>query len=402
MISRWYSTGLFLLAFLIPTYLVRFNLVVPTTLFEVFVWLFFLATLLLAPKSILKIIVERNHWLTIGVLLIILGGVIGLRNTYDLRVSEGLLKGYLITPLVAGLLVLAGGKNGKKPIEWGLILAGVIVGLTALWQIMVHTTLNDGRAVGIFGLDKYASPNYLALFLASIAVLIIGKLFQKEKNNFLRSVYWLSALAIFGGIVSSQSRAGLAIAIAAIFWFTFLLWRAKSGQKKIANLTSLLVIIIGLVVTIIWGAPQLKATPKSGRVSSSNNIRYEIWKTTVQKIIPLHPLTGLGIGSFQPIFKLNTQNQVNYPEYIAPWALTPHNVFLTFWVDFGLLGLLGFIVVCLAALRKTPVTSLCFGVIVSILLFGFVDTTVIKNDLGAIFWIFIAGSQVWFLRSQGK
>jgi len=392
--------ALFFLALVLPMYLVRFTIGVPTTVLEVVTWVVFVGILLSAPDRIKKALMDRDHLITIGILLILLGGVVGLRVSHHAVQSAGLFKGYLITPLVAGLLVVLGGKKGRKMVEWGAICAGFIVSLTSLGQWVLHTGLPDGRIVGVYALDTGASPNYLALFVAPVAILAYGMALSASRTRMQRTIAIIFALSMSASVVLSQSRAGIAVILFALVWFVWMTLRARAGLQKRVDVLFTGIAIICIAIAVVMGIPRLLANPHSGRISSSNNIRYEIWKTTIQKIIPVYPITGVGFGEFQTVFTQMTRTQVNYPEYIAPWALTPHNIILALWVDTGLVGVIGFLIVCVGVCRRIPRSSIWFAVFVSILLFGVVDTPILKNDLGAFFWMIVGGSTVWFAKKE--
>lgn len=392
--------ALFCLALFMPLYLIRFTLGVPTTLLEVVTWVIFIGMCVGAPARIIKSLQQRDHLITIGILLIICGGVLGLRVSGHLMQSAGLLKGYLITPLVAGFIVTVVGKHGKKMVERGALIAGCMVSLTALWQWFTHATLPDGRVVGIYGLDSGASPNYLALFVAPLAILAIGVALSPSRSKRERHGAFIGAVVMSASVLASQSRGGIAVIMGALLWFAWIRLRARARFQKRIDMAFAGVAVICIAIALSIGLPRLLASPQSGRISSSNNIRYEIWKTTVQKVIPASPLTGVGFGEFQTVFTDMTRGQVNYPEYIAPWALTPHNLILALWVDTGLLGVIGFILVCIGALRRIPYSNIWFAVFASILALGLVDTPVLKNDLGVFFWMIVGGSTVWFDKQE--
>lgn len=386
--------ALVLCALFMPLYLIRFTLGVPTTALEIAILIALIV--MFDTARIKKVYTDRDHIITIGALLIVCGGVVGLRVSDHLIQSAGLLKGYLITPLIAGFLVALGGKSGKKLIERGAITAGFLVSLSALWQWFTHATLPDGRVVGIYGLDSGASPNYIALFVAPLAILAFGVALSATRSKRERQVACIGAVAMSASVFASQSRGGIAVILGALLWFAWIRLRMHARFKKRVDVAFAGVAVICIAIAVYIGLPRLLASPQSGRISSSNNIRYEIWKTTVKKVIPASPLTGVGFGEFQSVFTDMTRGQVNYPEYISPWALTPHNLILALWVDTGLLGVIGFILVCIGAFRRIPYSNIWFAVFASILALGLVDTPVLKNDLGAFFWMIVGGSTVWF------
>jgi len=80
-----------------------------------------------------------------------------------------------------------------------------------------------------------------------------------------------------------------------------------------------------------------------------------------------------------------------YPEWAVP---QPHNIFLAFWLQTGLIGLVGFIwlIIIIIFLNYKPkiLSFILLYAIIYILIHGLVDTTYWKNDLSVIFWVIIA------------
>ena len=80
------------------------------------------------------------------------------------------------------------------------------------------------------------------------------------------------------------------------------------------------------------------------------------------------------------------------------------NLFLTFWLEAGLLGFIGFWLLfwnLRVNLRehKTSFEVLIMSIMIYFLLHGLVDTPFWKNDLAVIFWLIIILN---FTISQGK
>ena len=146
-----------------------------------------------------------------------------------------------------------------------------------------------------------------------------------------------------------------------------------------------------------WQAmkPDWDANPASLRAATSNNIRFEIWKTTLADILPKNGnwIWGVGLGNYQDYFTELTKNRVNYPEWISPWALTPHNLFLNIWINLGLLGLASFIWILILFSKSIGFQTRYSAVLISVMAVmisqGLFDSTYWKNDLGLVFWIFI-------------
>ncbi len=73
-------------------------------------------------------------------------------------------------------------------------------------------------------------------------------------------------------------------------------------------------------------------------------------------------------------------------------ALTPHNLYLMFWLSAGIFGLIGFIWAIIAFLKQVfkKFTSkeavILLAIMATILSYGLIEASIWKNDLSIIFW----------------
>jgi len=80
--------------------------------------------------------------------------------------------------------------------------------------------------------------------------------------------------------------------------------------------------------------------------------------------------------------------------------LYPHNIFLNFWLEIGLLGLMAFIWTIVSFFRKgfntlwTNHNSLIqigiMSAMTCLIIHGLIDVPYFKNDLAVLFWILVA------------
>ena len=119
-----------------------------------------------------------------------------------------------------------------------------------------------------------------------------------------------------------------------------------------------------------------------------------IWRAA-GKILEDHWILGIGPGNFQTEY---LAYQKYFPPYLE-WAVPhPQNVYLTFWLYGGILGMLGFLGTLYfyfaeifgkikSASGNAPLYLVSFGIMFYFLLHGLVDTTIFKNDLAVVFWL---------------
>ena len=396
-----------LILLLLPTYLIRFSIFgIPSTLLEVLIFIVFFYGLYRAFKEGFRPI-SWKIYLPVSLLLIAL--IVSTLISPDKRTALGEFKGFFIDPLLVGWLTYqnvkekparnasqsdAGGDITK--LFWGLIGSGLFVSVYTIIQKILGQVTADGRVIGIFGY----SPNYVALFLAPIAVLLVAYGLQLTAQR----KYWFSAVSCLLLAVSliaiyfSGSRGGFLAIAGGVGIFVILRYWSRIRARLGSQIMIVILIIIAIATSWTLFKPDLSASPEAGRVASSNNVRYQIWQTSIE-LGKLHPVSGVGLGNFQSAFGDLTQNRANFSEYITPLALTPHNIFLMFWLSTGILGLVAFIWLLVEFFRKgfsslkKPLRLIILAVMASIIIYGLVESSIWKNDLAIIFWTF--WSLIW-------
>ena len=150
-----------------------------------------------------------------------------------------------------------------------------------------------------------------------------------------------------------------------------------SGQKLFW-----IVVVSGLIIILILSC--LKLNSEDGRISF--DARLIIWQKALE-VFKNYPLTGIGPGTFEDYFP-------SYPIWGVP---QPHNLYLAFLIQTGIIGFIGFIWLLVWFFKskiRSPITDYelritLIMVMVYILVHGLVDTTYWKNDLSVMFWTFI-------------
>jgi len=390
-----------LIVFLLPSYLVKFSIFgIPTTLLEILIYLATIITIIVSIKNTtlkkdFNLIFKSNFF--IPSILFLLSGIISVIIAPDKTSALGFFKAYLIDPILIFYILIINitSKKDIKLLINSLIFSGVILSFYAIYQALIGDSTIDGRVVSIYKYWPDASANYLSLYLAPIVVLIAGVSYLNEKKFKWTSILYDVAFFICViGMLLTQSRAAAGIVIIGLFILA--LYRFWSYIKKHLWLKIILfgLIFIGALFSYQTLKPDYTLSPETGgRITASNNIRFEIYSTTIN-ILKTKWLTGVGLGNYQNYFGQLTKNQVNYPEFITPFAITPHNLFLTIWVNLGILGLVSFIwilVIFVKNINKHDKYSIILLVTMfCLLIYGMIDTPYWKNDLAAYFWILLA------------
>ena len=125
---------------------------------------------------------------------------------------------------------------------------------------------------------------------------------------------------------------------------------------------------------------------------SSLDSRVMIWQSGAM-ILRDHWFLGIGIGNFQQEYLAYQAHFTPYLEWAVP---QPHNLVLAVWLQTGLIGLAGFIILVgrlMSRLYKSTKTGawieggLLLGLWLSFLFYGFIDTPYFRNDLAFLFWL---------------
>lgn len=376
-----------LICLALPVYLIRFSFFsIPTTGLEVLIYLVFIYGILKAGSEEWQKL-KGNFWWPIGILLIVVA--ISVLISPDKISALGYFKAYFIDPILVFVLIIVYLK--KEDFKWlvyGLAGSSLIVSIYSIWQKITGQITIDNRVIGIFG----DSPNYVALFLAPIAVLLTayGLQLTATKKYLLSTIYFLLSIISIYALILSGSRAGL---LAVVFGLAIYLICHYWSKIKSKLWLKIVLIILALISIIgMWFVFRPNFNASSGRVVSSNNVRWQIWQTSFE-MIGQHPVLGVGLGNYQDYFKEMTKDRANFPEFITPMAMSPHNIFLMFWLNLGILGLLGFLgilgIFYLTGFKNIlqKESAILVAVMSAILISGLVDTPYFKNDLSLLFWL---------------
>lgn len=365
---------LFLTILALPFYIFRFSLsFIPSTALEVLIYFTFLLGII--SKKI-KIKANISFYLPLA---FVLSAFIAVFLDPQLSRAAGIFKAYFFDGFLLYLAVVGLGEKYLPKILKTITSSGVLVSLVALTMFVLGLKSQDGR---LLDLDQL-SPNYLSMFLVPILVVSIYNIIRDLKDGSKVNVSFAKAVIILSTIILTGSRgAYLSLPVGvliAIYQFV---------PPKISKLYKIIstIVAIALVGGTLWFFRPVFGD--MGRTGSSSNIRYYIWTTSIE-IASKNPLSGIGLSNFQDYFTQMTKGRINYSEYIAPQALTAHNLYLHVYLTMGLFGLVTFAVMLWSALKRSK-RVVIIGAIVSILVYGFVDTPIFRNDLSGLFWLLLA------------
>ena len=371
-----------------PLYLVKISIFhLPTNLHEILMILFILLAAFRVKKDALSAFFHKNKLLWMGIFFLLAGLLASMVYNETYALSMGIITGWFIIPLCFSLACLhfIENTNDIRNIFISLFVSISFVSIISLVLLACGEKTYDGRLQGF-----YNSPNYLAMFLAPGVFIWFfmrqtGKLSATERITF--NIGIVPILLSLHLTYSYASWIGI---------FLALLFSARIIKKVYLQKTALSAAII-LFLSFIFFQLNTQKFSSLATMSdrSSLSSRLMIWKSA-GKIIQDNALFGIGSGNFQ-------QKYLEYQRFFMPyleWAVPhPHNLLLSFWLQSGILGLFGFMVVLIWIFKKifhmkkkNPREVALFSILLCYYLYtlihGLIDTTYWKNDLSLIFWLF--------------
>jgi O-antigen ligase len=381
---------------ILPSYLLRLSFFnIPTTFLEIVFLGIFLGFII---KWIFYRFDLRTGGWSIVLIFLFLISIIQIKIAPNSIAALGIWKAYFLEPIIFFIISLSTFKY--KDFEKIINSLGITAFLISIYSIFQKIT-----GIGISNIDSswvlsetrrvtslFPYPNALALFLVPISILFFGMFIKKIKEKkYLNSFIYLFIFIIsFLSVFFAKSDAGIISIIISLLLFPVFYF------KKGFNLLFLYIPILTALFII-----QSPIKNKINFKDYSGNIRLDIWEET-QEMLDENFVFGSGINGYQE--KMEKYHKNNYFDIF----LYPHNLFLNFWVEIGLFGLIIFIIIFFKFFKNcfrykennidySILLIICF---ISIIIHGLVDVPYFKNDLSMLFWIIIMLSCVLDLKKD--
>jgi len=427
-------------------YLLKFDLIgVPFPMIEVFIYGTFLAWVL---QTFLKIFQRKLSWKEclepykkiwwLAILGIMVAAIIstfiapqsvmmmdGTTIFYGKKVALGILKSWIIAPILM-LVLFAGVVRSAKDLKIAVqsyVVSAVFLAGWGIYQVLTKQYLTpDMRASGPFN-----SANYLALFITpalfyalvrvkefftvdfeepwwkKVFHIVVRKNIPQRPEFFLVMFWAVALLVLFFGLLFTKSYAAfLTFFVACCLWFYFQMKNWKGFSWKIVGLVAVVLMLI--VFALIALDPAKWQTFFQLATRSSSGVRVQIY-TIAAHLVLANPILGIGLGMFPAAYQLQGPQILGQPLYELN-MLHPHDLFLAFWLNLGLLGFLSFLWILKVCFKRSwkyvksfaasaPQSvewfhAIGFFMLVIILVHGFVDTPFFKNDLALLFWLVVS------------
>ncbi|TSC84285.1 MAG: Uncharacterized protein G01um101413_580 [Parcubacteria group bacterium Gr01-1014_13] len=377
---------------LLPTYLIRFQVgPLPSTVLELSFGALFLVWLIKYSRYDYKniwAVSQKHKLLFIAFDIFFLSSIVSIFVSDMWWFSLGEWRAYFLEPMIL-FLILVGRKNAVKisDLVWGLALSTVSISSYSVvqkftgWGIATPEWTDEAtRRVTAF----FSSPNAVALYLAPIFILVIFLIINKKekpKNLEFWGAVVIGVLSLLTIVFTKSQGAwvGLAAAVLAFLFFV--------GYKKIAIAMAVLGVIFALVV------PPMRQAVLFQDQANQNRLRLWGYSWTFLGHSPKNFVLGTGVRQF-----FRKVQKPYYDKIVMERLIYPHNIFINFWTETGLLGMLaittilGYTFYLANKIRKTNklMGAALLGVLTVLVVHGLVDVPYFKNDLSFLFWIIIA------------
>ena len=387
----WKNFRLAVILFVVflPTYLIRFSLgPLPSTVLELTFGSLFLVWLIKYSRQD-----SKNIWAAMikHKIFFVSFGVFFISSVISIFVSDmpipslGEWRAYFLEPMVL-FLVLVGRKDAVKysDLIWGLGLSAVSISIYAIWQKFTgwgvatpEWAAEATRRVTAF----YSSPNAVGLYLAPVLVLVGLFVFKRSQ----KARFWVSVVVIklsLLAVIFTKSQGAWIGLGAGLLTFIFFV-----GYKKIAVVAAVAGVVIALLI------PSMRQAVLFQDQANQNRLRLWGYSWTFLKRSPQNFVLGTGVRQF-----FRKIQKPYYDKIVMERLIYPHNIFLNFWTEIGLPGMLAVMVMlgyvfCLAnTIRKNNklIGAGLMGALTVLVVHGLVDVPYFKNDLSFLFWIIIA------------
>ncbi|HSV73036.1 MAG TPA: O-antigen ligase family protein [Chthonomonadales bacterium] len=195
----------------------------------------------------------------------------------------------------------------------------------------------------VFG--PFASPNFLAGYLAPTALLTAGLAVGARDRLTALSLSFACVLQV-ACLLLTQSRAGLAATSLGVLVLAISLWRAglwgRASLRRAAMLAAALT-----AIGFAMAQPAATRVGAAGGEGHSMAFRIMTWHGT-QRMADARPIVGWGLGSFEQVF----------PRFaITGYTQHAHNAYVQLTAETGYPGALAFLI-GLAAVLATVTTGL--------------------------------------------
>jgi len=227
------------------------------------------------------------------------------------------------------------------------ILVSFIVSFYAILQYSGHDFLIEGntKPCSFFG-----NTNFLAEYLVSVLPFYVFW-WVGTRNKWSKIIFSFSLLVVFGTLILTHSR-GAWLSFMVSFMLIFCLSYRAIDLKKL-GIGVLALGVLSLFVDFVFFDKLIIRNVFSlfDAEYLSNSFRVNVWQSTWQMILD-HPLRGLGCANFEIIYPLYRNILEHMISGNRVEVLRAHNDFLQIMAEFGIFGIVFFLIFVMALYKK--------------------------------------------------
>lgn len=267
----------------------------------------------------------------------------------------------------------------------GAVFIDALLVVSAIWAVAaIAMYIKDPSAA--YGIKRaggaarlagaFSSPNSAGTFFAAASVLalarLLGVFYRQRGRPALDRIDWRAALCWIlccAALFLTMSRSALLAGVICSFSIVFILsWRRVSPV--------LLFVFLGAaaaILALIFFVPAIATFHRMENFGTAASMRSDIFRAHLEAGLT-HPVFGRGLGSF-----ITTNNTiVTAEDYSSLWSIrAAHNVYLQWFEDAGLVGLLGLFAlngaillpIVMAAFFRAEISSRLIGILAGYLVF---------------------------------
>lgn len=394
--------GIYVILLLLPSYQIRFPIFnIPTTYLEWLILILAAAVFVRAAISSdfkntttnrLLSVAQSSRWLILFILIFLLSAATAIVVSPLTIKALGLFKAYFFEGLLFWLLFILLIDNKQKLFNTIKALGALVVVLSLFGIYQFFTLCRLPPSWWGPGLEPrrivslYTYPNAVALLIAPVLAIFSTLIIFKEKvKEFISGSFliWVNILGIILLLLTFSRGAWIGYVAAILFLSLF------SKYKKLI----IVLLVVGVAGILLAPTSRDRLMPIFTGTDPASFERVKLY-TGTWEIIKSEPVFGAGLYGFRwaydDVRKDNTDEVLNYP----------HNIFLNFWVELGLLGLLALLAILLTTIKSgivlykenpevRPLVLALFAALAVWFVHGQVDAPFFKNDLSILFWFLI-------------
>lgn len=369
----WLELAVLVPLLFLPTFLVRFSFHgLAFNLLDIILAIATIIGVILGPRGRVPAV---GWWVGGGV---ILAGVISTAIAPDKHLALGALKSWIVLPVIYGWTIVSVRPKLAR-VQRTLLLTVGYTSLNALWSYWLYESIAGQRLQG-----WYDSPNFFAMFVVPVLIVTVPLLSERSKWVWVWRVIWLMGLVALGLTVSFGGF--FAILVGGAMYFAL-----GSGRNHWAR--AAVIVMLALLVVLPFVIPLNASNPQHLlKRSDSLKARSQIWHVATL-LVAQEPILGIGLRQFEARYDHDVRLVVAQP--VQATVPEPHNLFLAWWLNLGLLGLASFLAFYVWLARNVDrfagwTTAAVPAALVSVIAHGAIDTSYFQNDLSVLFFTFVA------------